>query len=334
MTTGLKSDYMYPGNMKPSKVFNVARHYLLPKTGKLKYYPRRYAIDPSTVCNLRCRYCIQGNYDEALHFEKKLLPLDDFKIIFDKIKKYALLLQLHNFGEPLLNPDLPKMISYATKAGVRCRLSSNMAVRLDDQYIHDLVTSGLFRLTCCIDGHDQQTYEQYRTGGKLDTLLENLEKISYYKKKLKSPYPILTCRMLVFEWNHRFVGETEKISKKHNCDEFVAYAGSYKLNDKSYTWSLKNNNWQEKQPKIGNSIPPKAAKPCAWLFTALYINSNGKTIPCCFSGEKKAEHLSLLTHSLEDVWNSEQYINSRLYTLGLIDDRSNVLPLCRTCRML
>jgi MoaA/NifB/PqqE/SkfB family radical SAM enzyme len=334
MSLGSKTDYLYTGNLKFSKLYNLLKNIVSVNSGKLNYYPRRYRIEPTTLCNLKCPYCIHGKYDENIHLKKENLDFDSFKIIFNQIKKYALMIGFYNFGEPFLNKDTPKMIATATSEGIRSRISSNMSIKMTDDYARQIVESNLYRLTCSIDGHNQEVYEIYRKGGKLETVLENVKKIEYYKKKLKSKYPLMVFRMLVFEWNYKFVSEAEKIAFEYKFDEFYADPGSFVLNGKTVIWNMKDKTWNEKEPKIVNYIPEKSGSPCQWLFTGMVINSNGNVMPCCFSNEKRSEHLSLLEHDLKDIWNSQEYINSRLYTLGLSSDRSNVLPVCKHCRLL
>ncbi len=334
MSLGSKKDYIYPGNLKLSKLVNLLKSFLSGRSGRIVYYPRRYRIEPTTICNLKCPYCIHGSYDENVHLKNEHMGFKEFKAILEKIKNYALLIGFYNFGEPFLHSQTPEMIAWAAKHGIRSRISSNMSIKMSDDYARRLVESGLYRLTCSIDGHTQDVYEKYRAGGKLEYILESVEKIKYYRNRLKTKYPLLIFRMLVFEWNHAFVSETEQLAREYKFDEFYADSGSYMLNGKTVIWDIKHKEWKEKSPKIVDYIPGKSSTPCQWLFTGMVINSNGMVMPCCFSNTKQAEHMSLIDCSLDEVWNSEQYINSRLYTLGMSDDRSSVLGVCKHCRLL
>ncbi|MEI6125979.1 MAG: radical SAM protein [Pseudomonadota bacterium] len=334
MALGLKSDYLYPDNLRLTRQYNLFKNILFQKRGRLISYPRRYSIEPTTVCNLRCPCCIHSRYDESIHLKREVMTYDAFEIIFEKIKRYALLVEFYNFGEPFLNKDTPAMVSTATRAGIRSRISSNMSAKMSDSYIRQIVESGLYRLTCSIDGATQEVYEKYRAGGNLATVLDNADRVIFYKKKLRKKYPLVVYRMLVFEWNQSSVDDARRLARDHGFNKFYADAGSFDVEGKRVIWDMQTKRWKEKGPKFCAGIPEKAPIPCEWLFNGMIINANGNVMPCCFSSLKKGEHLSLLHNSLEDIWNSPLYINTRLYTLGLSTDRSTVFPLCRNCRLL
>lgn len=334
MPLGSKWDYVHGNNLRPPRIANVAKSILFPKRGRLSYYPRRYSIEPTTSCNLKCRHCFHWKYDPAVHLKREQMSFEHFELILGKIKDYALLIEFYNFGEPFLNRETPRMIAAATNAGIRSRISSNMNAPMTDDYARQVVEAGLYRLTCSIDGPSQEIYEKYRQGGDLAKALENADKILFYKKKLGAKYPIVVFRMLVFEWNAHCINDAAALALAHGFDEFHADPGTYDIAGEKMCWDIQGGTWRKGKTKFLSQTPPKAQVPCEWLFNGIIINANGNVMPCCFSDVQKAEHLSLLTNSLDAVWNSEAYIATRRYTLGLSTDRDSVLPLCRECRLL
>lgn len=271
-----------------------------------------------------------------MHLKKEFLGYDDYLTILNKIKDYALILDLYNYGESFLNPDIIKMICVATKAGLRTRISSNLNFNMNDNKAEDIVRSGLYRLTCSIDGPNQEVYSKYRKNGNLSIVLENAKKIIYYKNKLKLKTPLMVFRMLVFEWNHQYIGEAEALSRQIGFDVFYADAANYIVDGRKASWSIKENKWKIGEPRHdgkGGAIK-KNKTPCHWLFNTLVIGANGKNLVCCTNDRKAMEHMSLITNTLEEVWNSKEYIASRLFSMGLTQDRTNVLPICQDCRSL
>ncbi|MCX8043225.1 MAG: radical SAM protein, partial [Desulfobacterota bacterium] len=326
MPLGSKWDYVYCANLRPSRTVNVLKSIVMNKRGQLPYYPRRYMIEPTTMCNLKCRHCFHWRYDKEKHFIREHMSFENFQIILDKIKPFALLIELYNYGEPFLNKDTPRMIAAATRAGIRTRISSNMSVPMTNDYARDIVQAGLYRLTCSLDGPTQEIYERYRIGGNLSLALENAVRIIQWKKKLNTSLPIVVFRMLVFEWNHHTIDQTRQLAERYGFDEFYADPGSYTIDGEKAVWDIPAGKWKKGKTRFLEHPQRKhSQKPCEWLFHAMVINANGNVIPCCFPYERSAEHLSLLTHSLDEVWNSQQYIATRLYTLGLSSDRSAVL---------
>ena len=97
--------------------------------------------------------------------EKGILQFENFKKVIDEIKDYVLQLSLQNWGEATLVKDLPKMIKYASDNGIFTRLSTNFSVRYNDEFLEELMMSGLGIIVIDLDGTDQETYERYRKNG-------------------------------------------------------------------------------------------------------------------------------------------------------------------------
>lgn len=119
--------------------------------------PRKLYVETTTRCNLQCGMCVhhapgsrivRRDLDLALfHRLESLLPLLDALV-------------LSGIGEPLLNPDLPKMIAAAAKALPAASwigLQTN-GVLLDRRTASTLFDAGLTRLCLSMDstGYDGQ----------------------------------------------------------------------------------------------------------------------------------------------------------------------------------
>jgi len=74
-----------------------------------------------------------------------------------------------------------------------------------------------------------------------------------------------------------------------------------------------------------------AEQPCPSLFNTLVLHANGASMICCHANRKGWEGPSLLEHSLEEIWNSPQYLRTREYALGKTRNRDAVFPQCRSC---
>ena len=76
---------------------------------------------------------------------------------------YLYRVDLHNWGEPLLNDEIYRMISYARASNIEVHVSSNLNV-INKVKAEKLVESGLDVLIVSLDGACQETYMQYRIG--------------------------------------------------------------------------------------------------------------------------------------------------------------------------
>jgi MoaA/NifB/PqqE/SkfB family radical SAM enzyme len=146
----------------------------------LDSYPYHAFIDPSTICNLHCPFCAVGK--GSTDHPKYLMRFDEFKRIMDMLGDYLFQVEIYQYGEPLLNPDVFRMIEYAKrKYYAFTRISTNLNI-FNKEKAERLVASGLDYLTLSIDGASQETYSKYRVGGDFNKVLENVTLIVAAKK--------------------------------------------------------------------------------------------------------------------------------------------------------
>ncbi len=79
-----------------------------------------------------------------------------------------------NWVESLLYHELYQMIEYAHGYRIYVSFPANLN-RISDHHIDALVRSGLDSVSLSIDRASQQTYSQYRVGGKFDRVMVNLK---------------------------------------------------------------------------------------------------------------------------------------------------------------
>jgi organic radical activating enzyme len=134
--------------------------------------PDRIYLETTNRCNLKCPQCptglnitgrAKGDMDEGL-----------FRTIVDEMGPLAETAVLHVWGEPLLNPHLESMISYAARKDLKTEISTN-ATLLDETRARSLLATGLSRIYLCIDGLDEATYNKVRVGGDFTTVRNNIQ---------------------------------------------------------------------------------------------------------------------------------------------------------------
>ncbi|MCR4293545.1 MAG: radical SAM protein [Candidatus Kuenenia sp.] len=328
---GTRKDFIHFGNLKPKKIFNIYKKVFSTPRPILNYFPLSYYIDLSTICNLRCLHCFQREFDSDKHIKRQFMKYEDFLKILEKIKDYALILHLYNWGESLLNPDALKIIRAAYDCGIRSRISSNIAMRMSDEYVEGIIESGLYRLTCSIDGPTQEIYGKYRVDGDIEQVINNARRILAVRKKRSVKYPFIVYRMLVFEWNHEYIEQSRNLAKEIGFDGFYTYPGTYNRDGEEVLWDMDNRRWKSDPGRRSGMNLVKAKTPCHWLFNSMVLTANGRSLACCTIPELAAEGPSLIQCSLNEVWNSEGYVRSREYSLGLTLDRSKVMYQCKKC---
>ena len=163
--------------------------------------PQRIRLEASTHCQLKCPTCETATGELYKHVALGFLRLDNFKQLVDENPQVKEI-ELSNFGEIFLNPQLQKIIKFAY--GKNVQLSATNGVNLNtvrDTTLEALVKYKFSHMRCSIDGASQETYEQYRVRGNFDEVMKNIDKINEYKKQYKSQFPLLTWQFEVFGHN-------------------------------------------------------------------------------------------------------------------------------------
>ena len=175
--------------------------------------PRDYSIDVSGGCNLKCISC-----PRATHSSKErsagLMSLDTFKQVIQKIRKedpFVGNIQLYQWGEPILNKELPEMLSYARAQGVLCAISSNLNKPADYRAIIS-ANPEWFRISASGWGKE---YEIAHTGGNWHQFRGNLEEIASLRQEL---YPEMKLELYYHIYKHS-VGEPLR-KFQALCEEF------------------------------------------------------------------------------------------------------------------
>jgi len=151
-------------------------------------HPYWLTLDPSNFCQLHCPFCLTGANKGTR--DRSQMDFDHFKKFMARVGPYVIRMELMNWGESLFNRKLPEMIAEAKRHGIALELHENFN-HVSEDTIEKLVLSGLDILSISIDGLTQETYEQYRIGGKLDRVLANLDTVVRKKRELGRSTPWL-----------------------------------------------------------------------------------------------------------------------------------------------
>jgi radical SAM protein with 4Fe4S-binding SPASM domain len=275
------------------KSFNIILALLEMKLGRKKCLSRPfvYRVDPCSCCNLRCASC---NTWQTKTKEKRVMSLSDFKIIIDKIKKYAVRVSLYDMGEPLLNPDIYPMIKYAADAKISTLISTNFNI-FKDEDIPKLFASGLTVLEPCLDGFTQEAYAKYRQGGNVETVKHNIKAVMDYKKKHSYKYPIVDVQVVMFDHLKEELPLIDKFLKDCGVDHITYRQENLGFNSPETTVAGKS----------------RAAGRCFWLYLGCMIRPDGSLYPCCGRDFDRFAYGNILKEDLGAIWNNKFYRFSR-----------------------
>ncbi|MBF0478945.1 MAG: radical SAM protein [Candidatus Omnitrophica bacterium] len=306
------------------------------RSEKLHYYPKKISIEPGNICNLRCPLC-PTNDKENRHVPKQMMSLDSFKIIFDKIKPFVLTLDLFNWGEPFLNKDIGLFVKYVKeqKPKVRIIIDSNFNIVTDEQ-IDQIVRYGLDVIHVSCDGATQKIYEQYRVGGNIATVMENMKKLVAKKKELNRSLPYVEWKYLVFKHNQQ---EVELAAAKAKEIGVGFSASGMRINCgkeifENITTSVeRDKDWIPDDPAFNNyqQVSSEGRKFCPKPWRTMTVDWNGNVVPCGALYEcEKYGFGNLLTQSFEEVWNSPKFRDARRVISGKKHEAPVICQVCKT----
>ena len=142
-----------------------------------------FVIDVVGTCNLRCPTCPVGNSPER---PKGFMNLALFKRIVAKIRRESPVphpqINLYNWGEPLLHPDLPTIITMLRRAKMRSHLSTNLNIK---RGLEAVIAAGPDELKISLSGYSQATYSRAHARGKLELVKANMRLVKDYADKYR-----------------------------------------------------------------------------------------------------------------------------------------------------
>lgn len=120
------------------------------------YAVQGVVIEPTNICNLRCRHCTP----QSIQSEKGYMNFGLFKNIVDKNPQLTSMILTRN-GEPFLHPNIFEMIEYARSKNIYVNIYTNGTV-IDDKAICRIFSSGLNELNFSMEGAGE--YYRYNRG--------------------------------------------------------------------------------------------------------------------------------------------------------------------------
>lgn len=155
-----------------------------------------YQVDISGMCNLRCISCPRGNMPQQP--EAGFMSAETYSRILDKILRddpFTGVVTLYNWGEPLLNRDLPEIVRLSNEHGVLTAISSNLNVHRD---FTDVIKAKPMWFRISVSGFEK-SYEITHTGGKWELLLKNMHLLKDLREKY---HPEMVVEMFYHIYRH------------------------------------------------------------------------------------------------------------------------------------
>ncbi|MDD9911089.1 MAG: radical SAM/SPASM domain-containing protein [Ahrensia sp.] len=295
--------------------------------------PTKVRLEASTFCQLKCPTCETATGELYETVPKGFLRFDHFKAFLDEAEGVTEI-ELSNFGEVFLNPQLSDILRYAHERGVALHMANGANLNtVRDDVLEAVVKYGLRHIRCSIDGASQETYEQYRRRGNFDTVMANIDKINAFKKQYGSDYPTLTWQFVVFGHNEHEIRKARAMAQERGMDFLL------KLN-----WDENHSPVRDKEMVRREMAHGAASRSefkeqfgagymehvCHQLWDQPQVNFDGVVWGCCRNNWKPFD-ANVFEQGLEGAMNSEQLSYARAMLADGAPAREDV-P-CTTCSL-
>ena len=274
-------------------------------------------IENTNRCAYRCFFCPR----EEMTRDKGIMPLEDLAFILDRIGEHEGLVDLHGFGEPLLDRLLPEKIALISSRWPQAepRFYSTLGVRVEPDYFSRLLDAGLRHVEVSFYGFDTESYAEAHGADRYDLARENLERL---------------C-----ETQHSSAGKLNVVVRAFPKHDTIKQPGATEERLADFQKWLDHLDVKVFRERDMHNYgggreynTPGTYTPCSvvWGFRrrVLQITWDLFVIPCCFDFNAEIKLGNLRTQSLEEIFSSLPYTN---FIEDHIANRLEAYPVCVKC---
>ena len=298
--------------------------------------PSFIMLDASSACQLKCPSCPTGQGMTLKTLGAKFLKFTDFKKLIDA-NPWIKSIELSNWGEILLNPEITAILKYGFKKNVA--LQANCGVNLNtatSDILEALVKYQLQGMTVALDGASNETYKIYRVGGDFERVIAHIRTINAFKQRYKTDLPKMTWQFIAFGHNEHEIEKARNMAVELNMDFRVKLSFGDLYTGKIFS-PVRNRELirresgldcadrQEYLEKHGEHYLQKVS--CGQLWENLQIHADGRLLGCSIN--YKLDYGNVFEEGLLECINNEKINYARQMLMGLMPPREDI-P-CSTC---
>ncbi|HWO18735.1 MAG TPA: glycosyltransferase [Kofleriaceae bacterium] len=287
--------------------------------------PETGMIEPTNLCNLACPTCPTGTGKIA---PRPAMSLAQFDAVLGQLRPRLRNLALWNYGEPLLNKELPQMIAHAKEAGVGVvKVSSNVHF-LDGERGLALLRSGLDVLILSVDGASQATYQTFRKDGDFATVARAVAWLCGEKRRQGLARPRIELQFIAMRHNEHELPEMRRLAREWGVDALRIKTVSA---DDDATRHLVPASRLLSRYEVDHATPSTRHAFCTMAWDHAVINVDGSVTPCCYLRPDMGDPFvmgNVFETPFPEIWRGERY---RRFRAAMLAGRAD-LPVCNRCR--
>lgn len=248
-------------------------------------------VEITNICNLNCSFCSKAKR------EKKYMKMQEFEEICKQVCEYTNVIALHVQGEPLLHPELEKILEICEKYHLRVNITTN-ATLIDKQINIILKTKSIRQINFSLHAAEQNGLNKEKYLEQVLNAADEIHNktdiiISYRLWNLKNiKNNSVNTELLKILGKHYKIENIVELAKKN---EFLECEKNIFLNqDLEFEW-----------PNIEREKISDCGK-CYGLRNQIAILVNGDVVPCCLDSEGNILLGNIFRNSLEEIINTSR----------------------------
>ncbi len=275
-------------------------------------FPQTVVMETTSVCNLRCIHCPQGQgYPERDDYVAEYMDWDLYTKAIDEIARHKIgLLRFATTGEPLVHPQFLDQIAYAKAKGVGPIDVTTNGVTLDTQAIENgqripdktildrLFDIGLDIIDISLDAATKEAYERIRVGSRYHRVWSNVHRLLHLREMKSSPMKVMLS----------IIDQPEAAGE---VDKFVEYWTPLVDRVLVRTYNANLGLSGRKPGDVVDRHPNVQRWPCPQFWKKVSISPAGDIRFCTVDWLYKSAIGHVRTHSIEEVWRGAEYERMR-----------------------
>ena len=304
-------------------------------------------LETTNRCNLPCTTCPR-TFEELEPAAN--MSWDLFRSIVDQYPAIARVV-LHGVGEPLMVPNLPRMIKYLKDRGTYVLFNTNGTL-LNERRGRDLIASGLDELRVSLDAAEPVAFKAVRGKDAFDRIVKNVREFRALQKSLDAEKPRVSLwltglketigqlpafvdlaaaidvrevhlqRMVFFPDGQGLSRADQALFERVDPEEEVLIREA-ETRAKRHGILFDASGATEPGTSLKRADDKRPWALCTRPWTLMYFTAHGRALPCCIApfsmrGYDAFTLGNATQQSLRDIWNGEKY---RAFRAGLLSDR-------------
>jgi len=292
------------------------------KQTNLKGKPIAFAIEPTSICNLKCPECPTGA--NLLKRPRGMMEIKHYKRIIHQLSPQLMYLNLYVQGEPMMHPEFAEMVKEANKLRLYTSTSTNGHF-LTPELAKQIVENKLTRIIFSVDGTSQESYGIYRVGGDFEAVKKSIAHVVKAKKEAHSLYPIVVMQFLVFKHNEHELPHIKKLAKSLKADKLEIKTAQ--LNSFGKMRPPINARFSRYADTLGTVLKQQTKNRCWRQWHSATLTWDGRFAPCCYDKDATHSFGNTYQKKISDLWFGNQSIKFK----QTIFNSRNSIDMCNNC---